>query len=233
MIIEGPELSIVIPILNEAELITPALEKLQFLRNRGVEIIVVDGGSHDHSDVLAQPLADTVISVEKGEATNRAKQMNLGAMHAKGRVLLFLHIDTELPSQAYKLILSAMELPHVWGRFDVKLSGKNTLFRLIETLMNVRSGLTGIATGDQAIFVTRHAFEKVNGFSDIPIMEDVEISKKLRKQAFPVCLKDRVTTSSRRWERKGIFKTIILMWWLRALYFIGAHPRVIAKQYNR
>ena len=233
MIIEGPELSIIVPVLNEALLIEPALEKLQFLRNRGVEIIVVDGGSEDGTDRLARPFADTVISVDKSEQSHRAKQMNLGAMHATGRVLLFLHVDTQLPQQAYQQILSAIELPRVWGRFDINLSGQHFMFRIIETLMNLRSSLTGVATGDQGIFVAKDAFIKVNGFADIPLMEDVEISKKLRKLSFPVCLKQRATTSSRRWEKKGVVKTILQMWWLRALYFIGAHPRVLAKQYYR
>jgi len=232
MIIEGPELSIIIPVLNEADQIKPSLLKLQDIRNRGVEIIVVDGGSTDASVQLAKPLADRVLEAGENVSTHRARQMNAGAQHATGRILLFLHIDTLLPDQAYQLILGAMELPHVWGRFDVKLSGDHFLFRLIELMMNLRSGLTGIATGDQGIFVTRNAFDQVNGFPDYPLMEDVEISKRLRKLAFPICLKARATTSSRRWESNGIVRTIVQMWWLRFLYFLGTHPRVLVKQYD-
>ncbi len=232
MIIEGPELSIIIPVLNEADRIEQALQKLQFIRNRGVEIIVVDGGSEDASVTLAEPLADLVIEAGEGIAAYRARQMNAGAHHATGRVLLFLHVDTELPEQAYKLILSSMELPHVWGRFDVKLSGDHFMFRIIELMMNLRSGLTGVATGDQGIFVTRNAFDRIKGFPDYQIMEDVEISKRLRKMAFPVCLKNKATTSSRRWEKNGILRTVGKMWWLRFLYFLGTHPRILIKQYR-
>jgi len=232
MIIEGPELSIIIPVLNEADQIESSLLKLQDIRNRGVEIIVVDGGSTDASVALAKPLADVVIETDESVATtHRARQMNAGAQQATGRILLFLHIDTLLPDQAYRLILGAMELPHVWGRFDVKLSGDHFMFRLIELMMNLRSGLTGIATGDQGIFVTRNAFDQVKGFPDYPLMEDVEISKRLRKLAFPVCVRTKATTSSRRWENNGIIRTILLMWWLRFLYFLGAHPRVLERQY--
>lgn len=233
MLIEGPELSIIIPMLNEADRIEHALQRLKFMRERGVEIIVVDGGSDDASVSLAEPYVDLLIEAGEGIEHNRALQMNAGAFHATGRILLFLHVDTQLPEQAYKLILDAMELPHVWGRFDVKLSGKYFMFRIIETMMNLRSGLTGVATGDQGIFIMRNIFEKIRGFPDYPIMEDIEISKRLRKKAYPVCLKDKAITSSRRWEKNGIFKTISLMWWLRFLYFIGTHPRVLVNQYYK
>lgn len=229
MLIEGPELSIIIPVLNEAGSIGTCLWRLQTLRNRGVEIIVVDGGSHDATVSLAAPLADRVIHSKKG----RAVQMNAGAAVTTGRILLFLHADTQLPDQAYTTILNVMELPHVWGRFDVKLSGMHSVFRIIELMMNLRSGLTGIATGDQAIFVTRSAFYAVDGFPDYPLMEDIELSKRLKKIAFPVCLRDKVITSSRRWERNGILRTIGLMWWLRFLYYLGTHPSVLQRVYDK
>lgn len=229
MLIEGPELSIIIPVLNEAGTIGECLWRLQTLRKRGVEIIVVDGGSQDATVTLASPLADRVIHSKQG----RAVQMNTGATQATGRILLFLHVDTRLPEQAYKTILQSMELPHVWGRFDVKLSGRHSMFRMIEQMMNLRSGLTGIATGDQAIFVTRSAYDSVGGFPDYPLMEDLEISKRLKKLAFPVCLKAKVITSSRRWEKNGIFRTIGVMWWLRFLYFLGTHPRVLQRAYDK
>ncbi len=229
MLIEGPELSIILPVWNEEPLIGACLFRLQSLRKRGVEIVVADGGSSDRTVSLAEPLCDHLVCSTKGRAT----QMNTGARVATGRILLFLHVDTELPANAYEEILSAMELPHLWGRFDVKLTGSHFMFRFIEHMMNLRSGLTGIATGDQAIFVTRAAFEQVGGFPDQPLMEDIEISRRLKKLAFPVSLKSRVITSSRRWEENGIYTTVLLMWWLRFLYFIGAHPRVLHKMYEK
>lgn len=217
MLIEGPELSIIIPTLNEEEQISKTLWSLQSLRRRGVELVVVDGGSHDGTVDIAEPLADVIFQTQ----ASRALQMNLGAERSTGRILLFLHSDTQLPEKAYEAILQKMELPHVWGRFDVALTGKHFLFRLIENMMNFRSGVTGIATGDQAIFMTRAAFYQVGGFPNIPLMEDITISQRLKKIAFPVCLRLRAITSSRRWEENGILKTILFMWWLRFLYFIG------------
>lgn len=229
MIIDGPELSIIIPVLNEVEQIQQCLWRLQELRRTGVEIIVVDGGSEDGSLEHSHKLADQVLQADQG----RASQMNTGAEHATGRVLLFLHVDTVLPEQAYWTMLRSLQPPHVWGRFDVQLSGKHFMFRVIEQMMNLRSGLTGIATGDQAVFVTRAAFHAVRGFPDYPLMEDIEISKRLKKLSFPVCLKDKVITSSRRWENNGILRTILLMWWLRLQYFLGVNPRLLARVYEQ
>lgn len=227
MLLEGPELSIIIPTLNEADQIGQTLWPLQSIRRRGVEIILIDGGSRDHTLEVAEPLVDQLVQTR----ASRALQMNLGAELATGRILLFLHADTQLPDDAYEAILQKMELPHVWGRFDVSLSGEQPMLRMVENLMNVRSGLTGIATGDQAIFVSRHAFFAVGGYPNIPLMEDIAISKRLKKIAFPVCLRQRVVTSSRKWETQGIFKTITTMWWLRLLYFIGVKPDYLHARY--
>jgi rSAM/selenodomain-associated transferase 2 len=222
-------LSIVIPVLNEADMIPEALSRLQPLRHQGAEIIVVDGGSADGSPDLARESASRLMRSAKG----RAAQMNAGANVATRDYLLFLHVDTRLPENANLLLIQAFETDAVWGRFDVKLSGKRPLLRMIEISMNWRSRLTGIATGDQAIFVRRDVFERIGGFPEISLMEDVALSKRLKRIARPVCLRERVTTSSRRWEQNGTVRTILLMWGLRLLYFLGADPAKLAAAYYR
>lgn len=222
-------LSIIMPVLNEAGLITEALDRLQPPRERGAELIVVDGGSDDGTAERAEPLADRLIHAPKG----RAAQMNAGARAAAGEVLLFLHADTRLPEAADRILAGAFAAGAVWGRFDVRLSGGHPLLRMVEALMNGRSRLTGIATGDQAMFVKREAFERVGGFPEIPLMEDIALSKTLKRLARPVCLHDRVVVSSRRWEERGILRTILLMWELRLRYFLGADPRDLVRRYYR
>ncbi|HYE35072.1 TIGR04283 family arsenosugar biosynthesis glycosyltransferase [Methylocaldum sp.] len=222
-------LSIIIPVLNEASVITEALTRLQPLRNQGTEVVVVDGGSTDGSQNLALELASRFVRTSKG----RAEQMNAGAKIATGDYLLFLHIDTQLPENADLALAKVFEAGAEWGRFDVRLSGNQPLLRMVETLMNRRSRLTGIATGDQAIFVRRDAFERIGGFSEMPLMEDIALSKQLKHIARPVCLRERVITSSRRWERNGILRTILLMWRLRLLYFLGTDPARLATLYYR
>lgn len=222
-------LSIIMPVLNEAGLIAAALTRLQPLRKQGAELIVVDGGSDDGTPERAEPLADRLIHASKG----RAAQMNAGARAATGEILLFLHADTRLPEEADRILAAAFAAGAVWGRFDVRLSGGHPLFRVVAALMNERSRLTGIATGDQAMFVTREAFERVGGFPEIPLMEDIALSKALKRLARPVCLHDRVVASSRRWEERGILRTILLMWELRLRYFLGADPRDLVRRYYR
>lgn len=205
------------------------LKKLQAVRHKGHEIIVVDGGSTDESRKLADPYVDQLLTSNAG----RAQQMNTGAAMAGGDILLFLHIDTLLPEDGLAAITQAVRPDEkVWGRFDVRLSGNQQSFRMIETMMNWRSRLSGIATGDQAIFVARTLFQRVHGFSDIPLMEDVELCRRLKKVRSPICLSQRVITSSRRWEMGGVFKTIILMWRLRLAYWLGADPARLARQYR-
>jgi len=221
-------LSIIVPCLNEATGIVEALEALGPLRRGGHEVIVVDSGD-DGTAELAAPLADRVVRAPRG----RAVQMNRGAELAHGDLLLFLHADTRLPSTARRAIAEGMAgAGRAWGRFDVRLSGHQPSLRVIETLMNWRSRLTGIATGDQAIFVTRDLFRAVGGFPGIPLMEDVALSRALKRQAPPLCLRDRVVTSSRRWERDGIARTVLRMWWLRLRYFLGADPVRLARLYD-
>ena len=204
-------LSIIIPVLNEAETIAARLDALQALRARSVEVIVVDGGSADDSPARAAPLADRVITAPRG----RGRQMNAGAEQATGEVLLFLHADTVLPDLATERIEAAVTGGALWGRFDVRIDGASVMLPIVAALMNGRSRLTGIATGDQAIFATREAFARVGGFPDIPLMEDIAFSSTMRRIARPACLTEKVTTSGRRWEKHGVWRTILTMWWLR------------------
>ena len=221
-------ISIIIPVLNEATLIVDTLLSLQPLRAAGHELIVVDGGSTDASVILSQPLADQVIKSPCG----RSQQMNRGAKAANGEILLFLHADTFLPRGADRMIMQGMDgRKKVWGRFDVELLGKHPLLRMVEFLMNLRSRFFGIATGDQGIFVRRELFERVGGFPEIDLMEDIALSKILKKWSRPLCLWQRVLTSSRRWETKGVLRTILLMWFLRLAFFYKVNPRRLTKLY--
>lgn len=223
-------ISIIVPVLNEREALQRNLPLLQGVREGGHEVIVVDGGSADDSVTVASTLADYVIHSNAG----RAHQMNAGAAVAHGEILLFLHIDTELPAGSMALVQESLRrLTAVWGRFDVRLSGSRRVFRIIEALINLRSRVSGVATGDQAIFVRSARFRQVGGFPDLPLMEDVALSKTLRRIASPICLRLRVTTSSRRWEQHGVVRTVLLMWWLRLLYFCGIAPQKLHDMYIR
>jgi rSAM/selenodomain-associated transferase 2 len=224
-----PRLSIVVPALNEAPRIAASLQALASMRRRGVEVIVVDGGSTDDTARLAEPWADRVLQAPRG----RARQMNAGAAAARADTLLFLHADTALPAQALHAIETALVDPHThWGRFDVRIDGKPKLLRVVAWLMNVRSRTTGIATGDQAIFVRRSAFQRVGGFPAQPLMEDIEFSRRIGKWSAPACLRERVTTSGRRWERDGVWRTIALMWRLRWQYAHGTPAERLAELYK-
>lgn len=223
-----PTLSIVVPVLNEAHGIRDTLAALAPLRQRGAEVVVVDGGSQDDTVALAQPLADAVIAGPRG----RARQMNAGAVRAQADALLFLHADTTLPPEADRLVQAALAKGGRWGRFDVTLVGRHPMLRVVAAGMNLRSRLSGVATGDQALFMHRSAFDAVGGFPDQPLMEDVEISQRLRRLAPPVALRARVATSGRRWETRGVWRTIVLMWWLRWRYWCGASPERLAEAYR-
>ncbi|MGZ5034695.1 MAG: TIGR04283 family arsenosugar biosynthesis glycosyltransferase [Usitatibacter sp.] len=223
-----PPLSIIVPVLDEASSIEATLAAVQPWRARGIEVVVVDGGSRDATRDLARPLADRVIDAPRG----RASQMNAGARAAAGGVLLFVHADTILPGAAADLVQRMDASGREWGRFDVAIAGADPLLRFVARLMNARSRLTGIATGDQAMFVRRAAFEAVGGFPEIPLMEDVALSKKLRRRSAPLCLRERVLTSGRRWERHGALRTILLMWRLRLAYALGADPHRLARRYD-
>lgn len=225
-------LSIVMPVLNEAEHISASLARLQALRAGEVELIVVDGGSSDNTVRLARPLVDKLVQAQRG----RALQMNAGAAAAEGDILLFLHADTRLPDEWEKALgmvhTGLASRVHEWGRFDVRIDGRSRMFMLIAALMNLRSRITGIATGDQAIFVRRDAFDAVGGFPEQPLMEDIEMSGLLKARSKPLCLRERVVTSGRRWERYGIWRTIVLMWRLRLLYWMGMPAERLAKAYR-
>lgn len=218
-------LSIVIPALNEAAGIARTLQALAPLRARGHEVVVVDGGSDDGTPEIAAPLADRVLSGTRG----RARQMNAGAAAAEGNLLLFLHADTLLPPGADGQVLEALGRG-MWGRFDVRIEGRSPLLTVVAFFMNLRSRLTGIATGDQAIFVRRDAF---GGFPDQPLMEDIAFSAQMKRKGAPACLRERVTTSGRRWEAHGVVRTVVLMWRLRLAYFLGASPDELARKYGK
>lgn len=225
-----PRLSIIIPTRNEAACITDTLRPLQDLRRQDCEIIVVDGGSDDDTITLSQPLADHVFQARHG----RARQMNAGACQARGAVLLFLHADTQLPADCLQDIMTGLENSGKgWGRFNVRLSGRHQFLRVVESLMNIRSRLSGIATGDQAMFVRRDWFEQVKGFPDIPLMEDIALSRALKRLGAPLCLRQCVITSSRRWEQHGILRTVVLMWSLRLAYALGVDPCQLASRYYK
>ncbi len=222
------KLSIIIPVLNESTQIESCLHELQLLRQHGHEVIVVDGGSHDNTISLATPLCDRVIQSKK----SRAIQMNSGAAVATGHCFLFLHADTSLPSGTSDLFMKIKNIENRWGRFDIKLSGDHFLFRIIEQCMNIRSRLTSIATGDQVIFVGKELFTEINGFPIVALMEDIAVSRLLLKRSKPICFKEKVLSSSRRWEQNGIIKTILKMWVLRVLYFFNFDTNRLAKLYS-
>ncbi|MBK1716113.1 TIGR04283 family arsenosugar biosynthesis glycosyltransferase [Thiocystis violacea] len=221
-------LSIVIPTLNEAEHIGPLLTDLAPLRSTGHEVILVDGGSTDATRSLAASGVDRMLESQRG----RAAQMNAGAQFASGGILWFLHADSRVPPGAPEALLAACQAGARWGRFDVRLSGRHPLLRLVERAMDARSRLTGIATGDQGIFVTRDIFAQIGGFPDLPLMEDIALSKRLRRLARPACLRPPLLTSSRRWESRGVVRTILLMWRLRLAYALGADPAQLARRYD-
>lgn len=220
--------SLIVPVLNEERLIYPLLDASQRIADASVELIIVDGGSQDNTVTLAEKFADQVIVSAKG----RASQMNAGADVASGDILLFLHVDTRLPDDFLSVLANGFpNSGKQWGRFDVQLSGSHWLFRIIEFFMNWRSRMTGIATGDQAIFVKRAAFDAVGGFPCVALMEDISLSRLLKKKSRPYCSRSVVVASSRKWETKGILATVLLMWRVRLAYFFGASPEHLARIY--
>lgn len=224
----APAVSIIIPALNEVSGIVQVLERLQAFRAQGAEVIVVDGGSDDGTALAARSWADCVTTARRG----RGRQMNAGAALARGETLLFLHADTRLPPSALTSMAAAIGSGARWGRFDVRIEGVISGLGMVAFMMNWRSRLTGIATGDQAIFVTRDAFQRRGGFPDIPLMEDIVFSTEMRLEAAPSCLADQVVTSGRRWERHGLLRTILMMWWLRLRFYLGANPEALAQEYG-
>jgi rSAM/selenodomain-associated transferase 2 len=226
---EPARLSIVVPVLNEAPLIAAALQRLTLLRQHGAQVVVADGGSKDGTADLARPYADCVVSSPPG----RAVQMNAGAAAASGDILLFLHVDSRLPADADRLIVDGLARSgRDWGRFDIAIEGRHPLLPLIAWFMNRRSRLTAICTGDQGLFLRRGLFRDCGGFPPIALMEDIAMSRALKRRGPPLCLRPRIVTSGRRWERRGALRTVLLMWWLRLAYFLGADPRKLAGIYD-
>lgn len=223
------KLTVIVPMLNEASGLPRLLSQLLPLQAAGHQVLLVDGGSDDGSLQLARQAGLTVIESPRG----RARQMNAGAALANNEVLLFLHADTLLPAEAGRLVTHGMQNgQHVWGRFDVHIDGRPWMLRVVAFMINLRSRLSGIATGDQAMFVRRDVFERLAGFADLPLMEDVELSRRLRQVSRPLCLRQRVMTSGRRWETRGVWKTIFLMWRLRYAYWRGVPASELAKAYS-
>ncbi len=224
----SPTFSIIVPVLNEAAGLAQLAAHLAPLACAGAQVLLVDGGSHDSTPELARHAGLQVMGSERG----RAIQMNAGAAHATGDILVFLHADTRLPEGALGLIRNGLGARHCWGRFDVHIAGQHPMLRVVAALMNWRSRLTGIATGDQAMFMRRKAFDAVGGFPVQPLMEDIEMSRRLRTVSKPVCLRARVVTSGRRWETRGVWTTILLMWRLRWAYWRGVPASELAQAYQ-
>jgi rSAM/selenodomain-associated transferase 2 len=223
----GASIAVIIPTLNEAEELRTTIG---LARARGAGyVIVADGGSSDATLEVADQIADLAISAPRG----RAVQMNSGARRARSaEVLLFLHADTHLPRRFREPVEAAIASGAVGGRFDVELRGAHWLLPLIGGLINLRSRWSGIATGDQAMFVRRDVFEALGGFAEIPLMEDVELSRRLRKLGPVAALRERASTSARRWEGAGVARTILLMWWLRLAFACGVSPERLARSYR-
>jgi len=222
-------ISVIIPALNEEDRIAATLQRLQVMRSRGNEVILVDGGSTDSTTRLAAPLVDKIVRSEPG----RALQMNTGAEQASGEILWFLHADTLARKNSDLLIHHAvLKMTHRWGYFHVRLSGRHPLLRMVETGMNLRTCLTAIATGDQGIFVTKDLYQTAGGFAKLPLMEDIELCQRLKRRHHPARISTPLVTSSRRWEQRGILRTILLMWRLRLAWFFGASPENLARLYR-
>ncbi|MCF6280870.1 MAG: TIGR04283 family arsenosugar biosynthesis glycosyltransferase [Candidatus Polarisedimenticolaceae bacterium] len=227
MVEQCPKISIIIPVLNEGGILLPMLQSFQWMRQQGCELILVDGGSNYFPEAQLASLCDRVLVTGAG----RALQMNHGARAAKSDLLWFLHLDSQLPRSGVDLVYQYARQGR-WGRFDIQLSGSPRLLRVVECLINLRSRVTGIATGDQGLFMPLALYERVGGFPNIVLMEDVAICRRLKRIGQPVNLRQRLETSSRRWERNGIIRTILLMWWLRLAFSLGADPARLAKIYR-
>lgn len=223
-------LSVIIPVLNESGNIEETLKSLQPLMDEGHEVIIVDGGSCDDTILKCKKYTANILVSKKG----RAIQMNYGAASASNNVLVFLHADILVPSNFSQIITQAIAYKNKqWGFFRVKLSSDNILLKIVSYFMNARSCLTSIATGDQTIFVTKSLFNKINGFENIALMEDIEISKNLKQHTKPYCAKSYITASSRKWKQEGVIRTILLMWKIRLFYFFGVSTDDLVKMYYK
>lgn len=219
---------IVVPVLNESASLNDQLSRLRVLREQGAEVLLVDGGSVDSTRDIIRAEGFSLLESERG----RAIQMNAGARAMQSDILIFLHADTRLPPDSLLKVEQHLSQGRQWGRFDVRIVGSSSWLAVIAFFMNIRSRLTGIATGDQTFFMTREAFDAVGGFPIQPLMEDIEMSKRLKRLSAPVCLHDRVETSGRRWEQHGVWTTILLMWRLRWAYWRGTPANTLARLYR-
>jgi rSAM/selenodomain-associated transferase 2 len=221
-------LSAIVPMLNEAATIASTLDALR-RGAPGAEIVVVDGGSIDASVTIAQPLCDTLISAPRG----RARQMNAGTRASHGDALVFVHADTIVPATFAADIASALSDPAiVGGRFDVKLDSSAVPYRIIGAMISLRSRISRTGTGDQAIFVRRDVFDRLGGFPELELCEDLEFSRRLKRAGRIACLRTRVTTSARRWNRDGVARTVLRMWMIRAMYLLGVPPARLKRMYS-
>lgn len=223
-----PALSIIVPMLDEAAGLPRFLDELREILGAGEEVLFVDGGSSDASVALVRAAGFTVCETPRG----RALQMNAGAAQASAQALLFLHADTRLPLGFASAVQGALAQGACWGRFDIDLVGRSPLLGVVAAFMNLRSRLTGIATGDQAIFVRRETFAALGGYPEQPLMEDVELSRRLRRLSAPACLRLKVASSGRRWDERGAWRTICLMWRLRWSYWRGVSAEELARRYS-
>ncbi|MEM7467181.1 MAG: TIGR04283 family arsenosugar biosynthesis glycosyltransferase [Pseudomonadota bacterium] len=227
---DKPKLSVIVPVLNEVDKIGAMLNTWQHRRNDGIEIIVVDGGSQDGTEKLVAGYVDAFYVSNRG----RACQMNHGASYARGDTLLFLHADTEMPESAFRSLMMFCESnDDGWGFFPIAFDNSALAYKIIAFFMNVRTRLTSVSTGDQCQFVSAELFHRVGRFEEIPLMEDVSLSKRMRSVAKPTILPFKVCTAARRWETKGILTTVLLMWLLRLAYFLGVSPEKLHKAYYR
>lgn len=223
-----PSLSIIIPARNEADALPLLLGDLAALRAAGAELLLVDGGSEDATCALAHDRVDQLLHSPAG----RARQMNQGAAAARGDYLWFVHADTRVNQEALNALLQVLQQRPVWGRFDVRLSGSGMALGVIGRMINWRSRLTGIASGDQGIFVCRDVFLAEGGYAQIPLMEDLELCRRLKRLSRPYCLRPTILTSSRRWQQHGVWRTVWLMWRLRLAYYCGVSPDKLAQRYK-
>ena len=220
--------AIIVPVLNESAVLSQKLGELDLLRAMGAQVLLVDGGSTDDTVAMARDAGFDVLSSGRG----RARQMNAGAHASMGEILVFLHVDTRLPTYALTSIENLLSEKIGWGRFDVRIVGVSPWLKVVGWMMNIRSRITGIATGDQVLFMTRTLFVEVGGFPEQPLMEDIEMCKRLKRESSPICMREQVETSGRRWDKNGVWRTILLMWRLRFAYWRGVPSSDLARLYR-
>jgi rSAM/selenodomain-associated transferase 2 len=222
---DSPQLSIIIPVLNEAGCLDQGLARLFTLQwvTDHAEVIISDGGSKDDSLDIASRYPCKIVHSNAGRAT----QMNTASKSAQGKYLLFLHADSDLPEDFYRFI----EADAKWGFYRLRLSNDAYVYRIIEAAINLRTRVSRVAGGDQGLYFERHFFESLNAYPQIPLMEDIAICKTARRLAKPFVSVATISSSGRRWQDQGVVKTVLLMWALRLGYWLGVDPRRLHKIY--